>query len=137
MDAFGFFDTDDENEAVLREAARVLTSGGRLGLKVVNGGHVLDTFREVDLEERDGTVASVSRTLTFGPPRMTERIRVSGSRGTGEYERRQRLYRLEELRAALERVGLSFVGAFANPDGSRFEPTSPAMWIVAERRDAS
>jgi len=25
-------------------------------------------------------------TLTFGPPRMTERISVSGSRGSGEYE---------------------------------------------------
>ena len=83
MDAFGFFDTENENEAVLREAARVLTCGGRLGLKVVNGGQVIDTFRETDREERDGTVATVSRTLTFGPPRMTERISVSGSRGNG------------------------------------------------------
>src|SRR6266496_6427814 len=56
MDAFGFFDTEIENEAVLREAARVLTCNGRLGLKVVNGGQVIDTFRETDREERDGTV---------------------------------------------------------------------------------
>src|SRR5262249_26779001 len=60
MDAFGFFDTDGEHEAVLREAARVLTPGGRLMVKVVNGGPILDAFRESDREERDGTVISVS-----------------------------------------------------------------------------
>jgi ubiquinone/menaquinone biosynthesis C-methylase UbiE len=38
IDAFGFFETEEEHDAILREAARVLTTGGRLGLKVVNGG---------------------------------------------------------------------------------------------------
>jgi ubiquinone/menaquinone biosynthesis C-methylase UbiE len=134
MDAFGFFETEDEDDAVLREAARVLTPGGHLGLKVVNGGPVLDTFRERDREERDGTVVSVSRTLTLHPPRMTERISVSGSRGHGEYERRQRLYRVEELRAALEHAGFAIVGVFAGPGGTPFEPTlSSTMWIVGQR----
>lgn len=136
MDAFGFFEMEDENEAVLREAARILTSRGRLGLKVVNGGQVLDTFRKKDREERDGTVVTVSRTLTLGPPRVTERINVSGSHGKSEFERRQRLYRVEELRAALERVGLSVTGVFARPDGTRFESASPSMWIVAQRNGA-
>ncbi len=68
MDAFGFFDTEDEHEAVLREAARVLTTSGHLGLKVVNGGPVLDNFREREREERNGTVVLVSRTLTLDPP---------------------------------------------------------------------
>ena len=134
MDAFGFFDTEQEHEAALQEAARVLTTSGRLGLKVVNGGPVIDAFRESDREERDGTVVSVSRALTLDPPRMTERISASGSRGHGEYERRQRLYRVEELRAALERNGFAIVGVFAGPDGAPFEPTtSSTMWIVGQR----
>ena len=138
MDAFGFFETEEENEAVLREAARVLIAGGRLGLKVVNGGHLLDAFRETDRQERDGAVITISRTLTSRPARMKERISVSGIRGDGEYERRQRLYRVEELRAALERVGFSVVGALASPDGTAFEPaTSPTMWIVGQRRGAN
>jgi hypothetical protein len=53
MGAFGFFDTEEEHEAVLREAARGVTIGGRLALKVVNGGFVLDDFRETGREERD------------------------------------------------------------------------------------
>jgi hypothetical protein len=77
MDAFGFFDTEQEHEAVLREAARILMTGGRLVLKVINGGPILDAFRETDREERDGVVVSVSSTLTIDPPRMTQRISVS------------------------------------------------------------
>jgi ubiquinone/menaquinone biosynthesis C-methylase UbiE len=135
IDAFGFFETDEEHDAVLREAAHVLRIGGRLALKVVNGGPVIDTFRETDREERDGTVISIIRALTLDPPRMIERIKISGSRGHGEYERRQRLYRVEELRVALERAGFSIVGAFAHPDGTVFEPsTSPTMWFVSQRR---
>jgi hypothetical protein len=137
MDAFGCFETEEEHEAVLREAARVLMTGGSLALKIVNGGLVLDAFRETDREERDGTVVSIFRTLTLGPPRMTERISVSGSRGHGEYERKQRLYRVEELVAALEHTGFSVAGVFANPDGTRFEPAlSSTMWIVGHRRGA-
>jgi len=137
MDAFGFFDTEDQHEAVLREAARVLTADGRLAMKVVNGGPVLDAFRDTDREERDGVVVSVANTLTFDPPRMTQRISVRGSRGHGEYERRQRLYRVEELRAGLEYVGFSVEGVFGSPDGAPFDPaTSSTMWIVAQRGDA-
>jgi ubiquinone/menaquinone biosynthesis C-methylase UbiE len=138
MDAFGFFDTEEEHAAVLQEAARVLTRGGRLVLKVVNGGPILAAFRETDREERDGVVISVSNTLTNDPPRMTQRISVTGTRGHGQYERRQRLYRVEELRAALEHVGFGIVGVFASPDGATFEPTvSSTIWIVAQRSGAA
>ena len=103
-------------------------------MKVVNGGLVLDDFRETEREERDGVVAVISNTLAFDPPRLTQRISVSGSRGQGNYERRQRLYRVDELRAALEQVGFSVVGLFAEPDGRPFDPgASPAMWIVGQR----
>jgi hypothetical protein len=135
MDAFGFFDTEEENEAVLREIARVLTTGGRVALKVVNGGPILADFCETEGQERDGAVISISRTLMLDPARMTERISISGGRGQGEYERRQRLYRVEELRAALEGAGFAGVDVFARPDGTPFEPAvSRTMWIVAERR---
>jgi hypothetical protein len=134
LDAFGFFETDDEHEAVLREAARVLTTGGRMALKVVNGGLVLDDFRDTEREERDGTVVSVVNSLALDPPRLIQRISVRGSRGHGEYERRQRLYRVGELRAALEHAGLAVVDVFGNPDGAPFDPAaSSTMWIAAQR----
>ena len=137
MDAFGFFDTEEEHDAALREAARVLTIGGRLVLKVVNGRPILDTFRESDRQERDGVVISVSNALTIDPPRMTQRISISGRQGPEEYERRQRLYQVEELCDALEHVGFAIVGVFASPDGAAFEPTvSSTIWVVGQRSGA-
>ena len=134
LDALGFFETDEEHETVLREAARVLTLGARLGLKIVNGSPVLEHFRVTDREERDGAVVSISRSLMFDPPRLTERISIRGSRGDGEYERRQRLFRIEELVAVLERVGFAIVGVYARPDGTPFDPAaSSTMWIVGQR----
>ena len=103
-------------------------------LKVVNGVPILRAFRETSQEERDGVVISISNTLTMDPPRMTQRISVSGPGGGEEYERRQRLYRAEELGTALEHAGLTIVGIFARPDGATFEPAvSSTIWIVGQR----
>jgi ubiquinone/menaquinone biosynthesis C-methylase UbiE len=87
IDAFGFFETDEENEAVLSEAVRVLAPGGRLALKVVNGAPVVADFRETDREERQGIVVSISRRLSPERARMIEKVIVSGPRGERQYER--------------------------------------------------
>ena len=135
MDGLGFFDSEEEHRAVLQEAARVVTTGGRLVLKIVNGAPILDDFREIEREERDGVVVSICNTLTLEPPRMMQRISVSGTRGDGEYERRQRLYRVEELSDALDRVGFGVVDVFASPHGATFHRSvSPTMWILGQRR---
>jgi ubiquinone/menaquinone biosynthesis C-methylase UbiE len=137
IDAFGFFDTDEENDAVLREVARVVRSEGRFGMKVVNGSAILASFRETDLQERDGVVVDVCRTLTRHPALMTERIRVRGSRGAGEYERRQRLYGVEELQAAFERAGLSTSEILGSADGAPFDAAgSTVIWMVGRHADA-
>src|SRR4029453_11914166 len=63
LDAFGFFDSEEEHEAVLREAARILKTGGRLALKVVNGGLVLAAFPEPGREGGDGTGVGITPPL--------------------------------------------------------------------------
>jgi ubiquinone/menaquinone biosynthesis C-methylase UbiE len=137
MDAFGFFEADDENERVLVEAARVLAPGGCLAVKVVNGELILASFRGTDREERDGVVVTISRRLTGEPARMIERVSISGSRGNGQYERRQRLYRADELLTGAKRVGFAVVNVFADAYGALFEPaTSPRMWVIAQRGHA-
>jgi len=132
IDAFGFFETDDENEAVLAEVRRVLAPRGRFVLKVVNGAPIRAGFRETDREEREGVVVNISRQLMLGPSRMIERVVVTGSRGSGEYERCQRLYNSADLYGALKRTGFTGVELFANPSGASFEPaTSSTIWASA------
>ena len=108
--------------------------GGRLALKVVNGEPILASFRRSDREERDGVVVTLSRSLTLEPPRMVERVSVSGSRGKGR-QRRQRLYRVDDLSAAAKiRRRYAIVGLFADACGAVFEPAiSPSMWLIGQR----
>src|SRR5262249_17854258 len=93
IDAFGFFETDGDNDAVLSGLARILVPKGRLCVKVVNGSPILADFRGSERVEHEGAVVTISRTLTLEPPCMTEKIAVTGLRGSGQYMRRQRLYR--------------------------------------------
>jgi ubiquinone/menaquinone biosynthesis C-methylase UbiE len=135
-DSLWLFDADEENEAVLHEAARILAPNGALALKVVNGAPILAAFRETDRQERDGVVVAISRTLVDKPVRMTERIRVSGRRGSGDYVREQR-HQIDDLRDALARARLSTVSVFSSPEGAPFHSAhSATMWIIARRSAA-
>jgi ubiquinone/menaquinone biosynthesis C-methylase UbiE len=137
LDAFGFFEGEEEHEQVLTEAARLLRAGGHLALKVVNGSPILADFRKADRQERDGVVVTVSRTLTRAPARMIEHLSINGARGEGKYERRQRLYRVNEIWAAANRAGFAIVGTFADASGVAFDPeTSLAMWVIGQRAPA-
>ena len=65
---------------------------------------------------------------------MTERLTISGDRGRGTYERRQRLYSVDELQALLGRAGFSVTAVFANPNGAQCDPAqSGSIWIVGRR----
>jgi ubiquinone/menaquinone biosynthesis C-methylase UbiE len=134
IDAFGFFETDDENEGVLMEIRRVLARGGRLGMKVVNGARILADFRVAGREEREGVVVTISRQLKLNPARMIEKVSVRGSRGNGEYERHQRLYRPDELSGAMERTGFTEIELFATTDSATLDPgTSDTIWAFGRR----
>jgi len=133
MDAFGFFATDDEDRAVLAELARIVRPGGSVLMKVVNGHAVLRDLRKADREERDGQLIEISRTLSG--KRMTERLRMDGPRGAGEYRREQRLYDLNELRRMLEHVGLAVSSVSANPQATPFdEIASVSIWVLSVRQ---
>ena len=137
IDAFGFFEADDENERVLAEAMRIVVPGGFLAMKVVNGEPILASFRPTDREDRQGVVVTISRTLTGEPARLLERVSISGPRGDGQYERRQRLYRVGDLLAAAKRVGFTSAEVFADAHGATFEPAaSPTMWVIGQRAHA-
>jgi SAM-dependent methyltransferase len=134
LDAFGFFEVEEDNEAVLASIAHTLVPHGRLCVKLVNGSPVLADFRASDREEHEGAIITISRTLTLDPPRMTEKIDVAGSRGNGQYIRRQRLYRSAEMYGMFERTGISLIGLFASAHGTPFDATiSKTMWIIGQR----
>ena len=112
------------------KAGRVLRVGGHLAVKVVNATFVLADFRATERQERDGTVIDVVNTLSVDPPRLLQRLHISGSDGAPAYERQQRLYRADEICAALETAGINVTDVLADPQGTAFDPqTTPSVWI--------
>jgi SAM-dependent methyltransferase len=95
----------DGSAALLDQARELADRSGVavawVGLKVVNAEPILANFQSTGHEERAGAIVEISRTLTLDPPRVTERIVISGARGDGRYERRQRLYRIGDLSVVL------------------------------------
>ena len=101
-------------------------------MKIVNGGLVLNDLRRVDCEERDGQTIEITRTLSGRV--MSEHIRISGPRGSGDYRREQRLYVLKELERNLSSGGLAVTSLSGTLEGGPFDPaTSDRMWIVSVR----
>ena len=63
LDSFGFFESDEENEKVIRQLRRAVVPGGRLVITIVNGTKVLRNFGPVGREEREGRVVEIRREL--------------------------------------------------------------------------
>ena len=121
FNSFGYCETDEENEQVLRESARVLRPGGQFFLETRNPRYQI-LFAPVRQEVRaaDGSKlvvawrydrASHRLTSTWRRPRLDRVV----------YRASIRLYQLEELRAMLERAGLEETGVFGNYSGQEFD----------------
>ncbi|PYP85864.1 MAG: hypothetical protein DMF61_14990 [Blastocatellia bacterium AA13] len=54
VDSFGFFESDEENEKVIRQLRRAVVSAGRLVIAVVNGTKISSTFNPRESEQREG-----------------------------------------------------------------------------------
>ena len=137
LDAFGFFDSDGENEAALREVRRVLAPGGRVLLKVANAEPMVADFRTADRESRGDSTIEITRSLLSGPPRLVEHLVIQSPQGSGTFERRQRIYSAAELRETIKAAGLQPGAVTATISGAPFDlRRSPSIVLVAERAGA-
>jgi SAM-dependent methyltransferase len=102
--SFGYFDTDEENEKVIKEASRVLRIGGLFILELINGNYVRLNFEPVDVDDDEEYLTIVRRELQW--PRLREHYFTFRKRGKDLFEGLQpflrynivlRLYTQEEL----------------------------------------
>jgi SAM-dependent methyltransferase len=76
LDSFGFFESDEENEKVIRQLRRAVVPGGRLVITIVNGTKVLRNFGPVGREEREGRVVEIRRELQVDRRILREEVVV-------------------------------------------------------------
>lgn len=130
--SFGYFETEMEDQQVLKEVARVLASGGL---------HVLDYLlaERVAAELQPQTVRRAGDHRIYESRRLEDRrvckqVRVTDREGreVTAYEESVRLYRSRELQDLLRSAGLEPLQTYGGFDGST--PESGGRLVIVARK---
>jgi ubiquinone/menaquinone biosynthesis C-methylase UbiE len=136
--SLGLFETDDEDRAGLREARRLLRSGGALLLESMHRDDVIASYAEHDRWSLpDGTQVRVRR--RFDPVTGVSRERLTWRRGdqSGRKQHALRLRTATEIDALLHSAGFDDVTYYADWDGSPFHHRSECLIAVARVADVA
>ena len=126
--SFGYFATEDENTAVVREMARVLARGAGFLFDYLNVHRELEKL--VQRETRDTPMGPVQLERWFdrNDRSFNKRITIGETR----YLERVRGYDLDEISAMFASCNLQIRSAFGDFDGSKFDHASPRLILVGE-----
>ena len=135
--AFGYFETQEEDERVLAEIARVLVPGGVFVLDTVNQAALLRGFRPQAWDELgDGTDPAPGAPLRPDHRALAGGLDIPARRsGRTELSFDHRLYTTPEYVELLRQAGLEATAFFGGADGAELtgtpggrssSPTSPA-----------
>ena len=133
--SFGYFATDDENEAMLRGITRVLRRGGRLLIDFWNREHEIRLFQPTIIEERDDDIREVEE-WSFDPlaGRLNWTNTVIFPDGRREsWDHSIRAFTVAEVRKMLEAAGMTVVAIYGGLGGEPYTMDSEAAIFVAER----
>ena len=132
--AFGYFETQEEDERVVAEVARVLRPGGVFVLDSINQAALLRNFRSESWSELDnGTLFLERRVIDLPSGRVRAYWTFVDESGRREHAFEHRLYTLAEYHAMLERGGLHTTEVYGAFDGSEVTLDTWRAVIVAQR----
>ncbi len=137
--AFGYFETDEENFAVLAEVARVLEPGGWFLLDFLNREPALHATKQTPHErfpsETPGGVWLIQRSISPDGRRALKHQQewVDGVPGREVWES-VRLYSPAELEQAIARSGLAVVHRWGDYTGEPLDPEASSRCILLARR---
>jgi SAM-dependent methyltransferase len=136
--AFGYLETDDEDEKALQAVARCLKPGGRLVLDLLNREWTALRFQPRSWAEHEGHIILDDETWDEKQGRITNNRTIIAPDGT----RRQtgfalRIYAPSELARMLARAGLEWETAYGDYQGAPYTAISHRMLVVARKPEAA
>jgi SAM-dependent methyltransferase len=132
--AFGYFETQEEDEQALAEIARVLRPGGRFVLDTANAIGLMRMFRAQGWQElEDGTFFLENRSLDVATGRMSADWTFLKDGKRTELSFDHRLYSAAEYGVLFRRAGLEPVAWLGDFDGGPLTIDTFRLVAVAER----
>ncbi len=129
--SFGYFDTDAEHEAALREVGRVLRPGGRFAIDFLNAPAVRATLVPRDERTVGGRRIVQERRLEDDGRTVTKEIHLTGE--DRSFMERVRLFERDELEAMMTGAGLRVDAVFGDYDGGPHTASSARLILIATR----
>jgi SAM-dependent methyltransferase len=129
--SFGYFETDEEHELVIRDLARVIAPHGTFVLDYLNAEQVREQLVPYDERSIGGRVVEQRREITGGGRFVVKHISLK-SEGR-DFEERVRLFARVELEQMLERADFRIETAFGDYGGEPLTATSPRVILFASR----
>ncbi|MHC4664189.1 MAG: class I SAM-dependent methyltransferase [Planctomycetota bacterium] len=129
--SFGYFEREEQDEAVLHSISNILRHGGFFVLDYLNPDHV-----RANLVPEDCTrllSVEIRQERCISGKRIEKCLTVTDSGKIKVYHESVRLYSLGEIRSMMEKAGMAVRKVYGDFDGSRFGDESPRMIIFAEK----
>ena len=133
--AFGYLETQQEDQKVLDQACRALIPGGLFLMDTVNREALLRRFLPADVTRHDdGLLVLQEQEFDLVSSRLNARVTLfepDGSRK--EYRQSLRFYTLTELSDMCEAAGMRLEGYYGGLDGSELTLDSRRLIVVARK----
>jgi SAM-dependent methyltransferase len=130
--SFGYFRSDTEHGAVMRQVAEVLAPGGRFVIDYLNADQVRRTLRRDSEQIQQGDAsAQVKRRFSEEGLYVVKEIELRAEHRS--FQERVRLFTPAELERLLTAAGLEVVARYGDYEGGPLGADSPRTILVARR----
>lgn len=129
--SFGYFETDDEHQLVVRDLARVVAPGGTFVLDYLNAVEVQEQLVPFDQQMVGGRSVEQRREITRDGRFVVKHIVIPAEKR--EFIERVRLFQKPELVAMLEVAGFSIEATYGDYAGNPLTDASPRVILFARR----
>jgi SAM-dependent methyltransferase len=134
--SFGYFETDEEDKAVIRNVSKMLLDSGWYVLDLINPvylkkGFIPNTTRSVES-------LSITEERSLSDRKVSKKITISDQLGeTLSFTESVRLYSKAEISALLESEGMEIIRTAGDYQGSDFEESSSPRMLLFVRKQLS